>query len=239
MKVGSITGCLLVVVLLKTAAFASDAGTQNVEELLDALELFQSFPYVVAVRDINPDSTFKCLTATRTEVKPEVPSVEYVWSFNAEEGQDRKEATLLFEPGSTPEATTTIVNSDTSNPEISRFLYTDYETCAILDMNSFGHQCILWTTDEAKNDVPPRSKPPGRHHKRFHQELRKGHEVTEVAWRNILMALPRRRPAAAAKQTVHRIGEVNAPYEAKGTLALGPKYCNHPKLDKTETLALV
>ncbi|KAL1425603.1 hypothetical protein MTO96_019031 [Rhipicephalus appendiculatus] len=62
----------------------------------------------------------------------------------------------------------------------------------------------------------------------------------EFAWRNVLVALLKRRPTALARQNVHLIGEVHVPDEASwSTLSFGPKYCNRPKLDKTGMLALV
>ncbi|KAK8765244.1 hypothetical protein V5799_032146 [Amblyomma americanum] len=47
----------------------------------------------------------------------------------------------------------TEMKKDYSHPEISRFLYTDYKICGVLETHFFGYQCTLFVVRESKESV--------------------------------------------------------------------------------------
>ncbi|KAH7946659.1 hypothetical protein HPB52_003093 [Rhipicephalus sanguineus] len=45
-----------------------------------------------------------------------------------------------------------VVRDDTV--EVARFRYTDYKTCAVLEMPHFGDQCTLWVNEGVQDSIP-------------------------------------------------------------------------------------
>ncbi|KAH9382155.1 hypothetical protein HPB48_018842 [Haemaphysalis longicornis] len=84
-----------------------------------------------------------------------------------------------------------------------------------------------------------REAPPGGGHQRFHRDLRTATQLAEFLWLKVLASLPRKPPPARPSQKVHLVGTSDLPGPAKKVLSLGPKFCEHPSLDRTELLSLV
>lgn len=76
--------------------------------------------------------------------------------------------------------------------------------------------------------------------KKFIEDLRLASQTADFLWGNILVQLPRsKRRNYVPGQDVLVLGEASIPNNVADLLRLGPKYCEHPDLDKTELLSLV
>ncbi|KAH9364688.1 hypothetical protein HPB48_022917 [Haemaphysalis longicornis] len=84
-----------------------------------------------------------------------------------------------------------------------------------------------------------REAPPGGGPQRFLRDLRTASQVAEFVWLKVLASLPRKPHPVCPSQKVHLVGAPDLPREAEKVLSLGPKFCEHPRLDKTELLSLV
>ncbi|KAH6927528.1 hypothetical protein HPB50_005545 [Hyalomma asiaticum] len=74
--------------------------------------VFEHLPYDAAVRDVNRDLKFQCLSANRTEFVAEAPSATYVWSLNAGENKPREHTALLYTAGDAPDKFFTMIASE-------------------------------------------------------------------------------------------------------------------------------
>ncbi|KAK8780850.1 hypothetical protein V5799_017808, partial [Amblyomma americanum] len=128
---------------------------KNLHFVCFGLQMFSGLIDMVAVRDVNPDPMFKCLTARRIQFDAEAPSATYLWFLHAAEDKETERVAFHFTPGNTSGTTRAIVDSDTSHPVVARFPYTDYSSCGVLEQNYFGYQCTLWVSDEAKDSISP------------------------------------------------------------------------------------
>ncbi|XP_077513206.1 uncharacterized protein LOC144124433 [Amblyomma americanum] len=82
--------------------------------------------------------------------------------------------------------------------------------------------------------------PPEQGNRRFSQDLRVASQTAEFMWRQVLPRLPRRKaPPTSPQQDVVMLGNASVPPKVNNLLVLGPKYCEHPRLDKTQLLSLV
>uniref|UniRef100_G3MQ08 Lipocalin/cytosolic fatty-acid binding domain-containing protein n=1 Tax=Amblyomma maculatum TaxID=34609 RepID=G3MQ08_AMBMU len=141
-------------ILLSSApANASPARNDVQADTPDALEMMAAVEYAVAIRDTNENPAFKCLTAKRSNFDAKASSATYVWSLNAGEGEKRKNATFQYVPGDSPNTARVVVNSDTIHPDVVSYPYTDFKSCAVMEVNFRGHHCMLWALDEAKDSV--------------------------------------------------------------------------------------
>ncbi|XP_077502011.1 uncharacterized protein LOC144113013 [Amblyomma americanum] len=82
--------------------------------------------------------------------------------------------------------------------------------------------------------------PPEQGNRRFSQDLRVASQTAEFMWRQVLPRLPRRKaPPTSPQQDVVVLGNASVPLKVNNLLVLGPQYCEHPRLDKTQLLSLV
>ncbi|KAH7946880.1 hypothetical protein HPB52_005642 [Rhipicephalus sanguineus] len=81
--------------------------------------------------------------------------------------------------------------------------------------------------------------PPGRHLRRFSQEMRTVTQATEFFWKLTLATLPKKRKAESSEPCVKKIGDVNVPKFVEDVLGAGPKFSVAPRPDKTELLGMV
>uniref|UniRef100_G3MQ64 Lipocalin/cytosolic fatty-acid binding domain-containing protein n=1 Tax=Amblyomma maculatum TaxID=34609 RepID=G3MQ64_AMBMU len=145
---------VLCLCLATTPVFTSQECNQPGSEVPDAFKIFSQFLDVAAVLDTNANPIFKCLTATRISFDEEIPEATYRWTLNVHGSDEMKYPLVHYTPASTPDTVHTVINSDTSHSTISRFLYTDCETCAILQAQSFGPQCTLWVRPDLRDSIP-------------------------------------------------------------------------------------
>ncbi|XP_049517582.1 uncharacterized protein LOC119441791 [Dermacentor silvarum] len=118
-------------------------------------QVFEKHPYGVAILDTDSDGDLDCLTAIRTKFDKDGPTADYVWVLKGLKGHVKKNITFHFQEGDAPDkAFFTVDDADGQKVE-TRAIYADYQTCAVLEMPYNGYpQCILWATDEVKDNVP-------------------------------------------------------------------------------------
>ncbi|KAH6927527.1 hypothetical protein HPB50_005544 [Hyalomma asiaticum] len=116
--------------------------------------IFESFPYGVAIVQTDDDSKFECLTALRKDIDHEAKKATYVWSLGNGDGQKRKHEAFHHTVGATPDATNFTVGKNSDKVEVGYFRYTDYKTCAVMELEHYGEQCILWVAKEVETSVP-------------------------------------------------------------------------------------
>ncbi|KAH7951320.1 hypothetical protein HPB52_007884 [Rhipicephalus sanguineus] len=76
--------------------------------------------------------------------------------------------------------------------------------------------------------------------KRFLEDLRLASQTADFLWGNLVVRLPRsRRQYPEHGKDVKVLGDASIPKNVADLLKLGPKFCEHPALDKTELLGLV
>ncbi|KAH7955438.1 hypothetical protein HPB52_000882 [Rhipicephalus sanguineus] len=76
--------------------------------------------------------------------------------------------------------------------------------------------------------------------KKFLQDLRLASQTADFLWGNVIVQLPRNKHRSPGQgQEVKVLGDASIPKNVADLLKLGPKFCEHPDLDKTELLSLV
>uniref|UniRef100_A0A131Z1L6 Lipocalin n=1 Tax=Rhipicephalus appendiculatus TaxID=34631 RepID=A0A131Z1L6_RHIAP len=123
-------------------------------ETPDTFKVFDGFEHAIAITDIDNDSILDCLSAYRTAYDPEAHTATYVWSLASPDGnKSRQHASLHFKAGDTPDTVKFTVGSD-DTVEVARFRFTDYKTCAVVELPHFGDQCTLWVNDGVQDHIP-------------------------------------------------------------------------------------
>ncbi|KAH7939524.1 hypothetical protein HPB52_013485 [Rhipicephalus sanguineus] len=75
--------------------------------------------------------------------------------------------------------------------------------------------------------------------KKFLQDLRLASQTADFLWGNVIVQLPRNKHRSPGQgQEVKVLGDASIPKNVADLLKLGPKFCEHPDLDKTELLSL-
>ncbi|KAH7941411.1 hypothetical protein HPB49_013390 [Dermacentor silvarum] len=72
--------------------------------------LFAAFPHAVAVFTSNNHTSFKCLSAKRTQFDPATGTATYVWHLKAHSGHKRKDVAFNLAPGDTPDTSVYYLN---------------------------------------------------------------------------------------------------------------------------------
>uniref|UniRef100_L7LT63 Putative group ii salivary lipocalin n=1 Tax=Rhipicephalus pulchellus TaxID=72859 RepID=L7LT63_RHIPC len=98
--------------LLSASARSFWKHHQHQHETLDAFKILSVNGSSVALRDVNQDPMFKCLTATFIDFDRDVPSATYQWSLNAGENAPRKNVTLHYTKGPSVDSATLVVDSE-------------------------------------------------------------------------------------------------------------------------------
>ncbi|XP_054922921.1 uncharacterized protein [Dermacentor andersoni] len=122
-------------------------------DIADSFQVFENFPYTVAISDSDNDTVFECVAANRTEIDPEAHTATFVWLFQGNENSPKQNIPFYVKAEEEPGTFSFSVGRDPTVRE-GRYYYTDYKTCVVLDMEYHGHQCILWTQKEVKDAVP-------------------------------------------------------------------------------------
>ncbi|XP_075750532.1 uncharacterized protein LOC119173359 isoform X2 [Rhipicephalus microplus] len=76
----------------------------------------------------------------------------------------KKQVTVKYTGGDTPDAIITMVDSDPSTRKEGHVIYSDYKNCGISVMESLGHQCTLWVAYKNRYSYPESCK-------RMHRKL--------------------------------------------------------------------
>ncbi|KAL1486469.1 hypothetical protein MTO96_031371, partial [Rhipicephalus appendiculatus] len=115
--------------------------------------VFQSFPYVLSLSDSDNDTIFECMEANRTEFDPVAKTATFVWIFRPPGSSNKIYVPLPQRVGNEPGTIEFRIPGDPTVRE-GRLYYTDYDTCAVLDMEILGHQCALWVRRDTVQSLP-------------------------------------------------------------------------------------
>uniref|UniRef100_A0A131YR96 Lipocalin n=1 Tax=Rhipicephalus appendiculatus TaxID=34631 RepID=A0A131YR96_RHIAP len=159
---GCVSACALVIALSSARAQGGDPPSQGVP---DTFKVFADHEHAIAMLDVDQDGDLDCLTATRTEFNKDIPSATYVWQLGGLNGKEKNQVTFHFKAGPTPDQAIFTQDGTDGSEHIVKTVYTDYETCALFQFPYGGRQeCMLWVTDEAKNNVPQKCVDQFRQH---------------------------------------------------------------------------
>ncbi|KAL1473489.1 hypothetical protein MTO96_022064 [Rhipicephalus appendiculatus] len=142
------------VVVLVAYLQLSLAVSNESNDIIDSFEVFEKFPFAIAISDVNNDTTYECLTAKRAWFDKDAKKGEYIWQLRGHKGKPKKTVSFYVAEGNSPDTFTYMDGSDDATPELGKFYYSDYKSCGVLEMSYNGPQCILWVAEECK-DSPP------------------------------------------------------------------------------------
>uniref|UniRef100_A0A023GAC0 Putative lipocalin-5 1 n=1 Tax=Amblyomma triste TaxID=251400 RepID=A0A023GAC0_AMBTT len=147
----------LIAVCIWLSAFrlASCEGEDQNPDIVDAFKVYESFPYVLALYDIDNDGDLDCLNAVRTDLEKEPRSATYTLSLKDKDLQNIRIYTYYLTPGPTPDTTVVIIDNDYEHPLTNRIAYTDYEKCSVMEFPINQREvCVMWVRDSVKDEVP-------------------------------------------------------------------------------------
>ncbi|XP_054932000.1 uncharacterized protein [Dermacentor andersoni] len=131
-----------------------DSNTET-KDVVDIMKLFKKHSSGVAILDTDNDGDLDCVTAVRTKYDDDGPTADYVWLLKGLNGHVKKNITYHFEKGDAPDKAFVTIDDDDGQMQEARALYDDYQTCAVLEFPyKRNPRCMLWTTDEVKDNVP-------------------------------------------------------------------------------------
>nr|XP_037275063.1 uncharacterized protein LOC119167651 [Rhipicephalus microplus] len=135
---------------------ATVTGTQNqLPDGVDSFRMIGAFPNVVAVYTSTNDSSFKCLSATRTNYDSEAKTASYVWPLRGHGGTERRNVTFIITPGEVRNQTKYFVDDDNSRVYTGYHHYTDYQNCMVMTIKYRDHDhCLLWVKRSVAHAVP-------------------------------------------------------------------------------------
>ncbi|XP_049527608.1 uncharacterized protein LOC125947239 [Dermacentor silvarum] len=120
-----------------------------------SVKLFAAFPHAVAVFTSNNHTSFKCLSAKRTQFDPATGTATYVWHLKAHSGHKRKDVAFNLAPGDTPDTSVYYLNDDKAHQYKAYYGFTDYKTCVVLKVPYDNHEhCMLWVRRAVVHNVP-------------------------------------------------------------------------------------
>ncbi|XP_075538243.1 uncharacterized protein LOC142572779 [Dermacentor variabilis] len=170
---------IVVVACICIFSFASlpvfgDSNTEVPQDgVADIMKVFEKHPYGVAILDTDNDGDLDCLTAVRTKFDKDGPSADYVWLLKGLNGHVKTNITVHFEKGDAPDKAFVTIDDDDGPQQEARAIYADFQTCAVMEIPYNGNpQCMLWTTDEVKDNVPDKCT----------EQFRKNCDVEVVAY---------------------------------------------------------
>ncbi|KAH6938105.1 hypothetical protein HPB50_006782 [Hyalomma asiaticum] len=139
---------------LSIASAAGKAAHKLHRNVTDTFELFAHFPYVVLEYTSGDDPEFQCLTNKRVQLDMEKKTSTYVWMFKGHGGSEKKDVTLNLRAGDSPDKVIFTLDNDQDNSYMAHFVYTDYDSCVIVEIPYDGDQCQLWVAAEYKYNIP-------------------------------------------------------------------------------------
>nr|XP_037275064.1 uncharacterized protein LOC119167652 isoform X1 [Rhipicephalus microplus] len=124
-------------------------------ERVDTFRTIAAFQEVVAISTSTNDTSFKCLSAIRTEYDPEAKTATYVWRLRGQGGTERRNVTFTITAGTTSNQANYIVDADNTTVYTGYTHYTDFQNCLITTITYRDHDhCLLWVQRSVANDIP-------------------------------------------------------------------------------------
>ncbi|XP_077540093.1 uncharacterized protein LOC144152630 [Haemaphysalis longicornis] len=122
------------------------------EDNPDVFLLMANFPSMVSIFDANNDGMLDCLAAYRTSFNQDAGSAEYIWMFPLP-GNPAPQALKVHGQAEDGGKLLRKLDGD-STVYVGKFLYTDYQSCGIEELDFWGHHCILWSDMVTKDSLP-------------------------------------------------------------------------------------
>ncbi|KAL3244549.1 hypothetical protein MRX96_047181 [Rhipicephalus microplus] len=137
------------------AAVTADSESEPPDDARNLFKVFATHPSGFAMLDADNDGDLDCMMAVRTNYEESGPSAEYVWILKGLNGHPKKNITVHFDKGDTPDKAVVTVDNAQDHKLQARAIYADFHSCAVLDIPYNGKpRCLLWVTDEAKDNIP-------------------------------------------------------------------------------------
>uniref|UniRef100_A0A034WXN5 Lipocalin 26 n=1 Tax=Rhipicephalus microplus TaxID=6941 RepID=A0A034WXN5_RHIMP len=131
-----------------------DLQTRSENNGLDFFKVIQIHPNGVAILDTDEDGDLECLKAVRTKFE-EGQAADYVWILKGLHGRPKRNITVHFKKADQPDRAIVAIDDDEDWKQESRLIYADYKNCAVVEIPyNDNTQCMLWTSEEAKDNVP-------------------------------------------------------------------------------------
>ncbi|KAL3206920.1 hypothetical protein MRX96_039822 [Rhipicephalus microplus] len=118
--------------LLVISARENEASEIQRREVPDAFKIYVHLDDVLAVSDINADGVLECVEAVRTEYQTQPKVATYLFLLKGHHGTEKKNVSVHIIPGTTPDKITIYFDNNNEQKFEAQYLYTDYETCAIV-----------------------------------------------------------------------------------------------------------
>ncbi|KAL1445227.1 hypothetical protein MTO96_029289 [Rhipicephalus appendiculatus] len=79
---------------------------------------------------------------------------EYVWLLRGHKKNAKRTIPFYVAEGDSPDTFRFMEGSEDAPAKVGKFYYTDYKSCAVMDMPYKGRQCILWAEETKKDELP-------------------------------------------------------------------------------------
>ncbi|XP_037280916.2 uncharacterized protein LOC119174196 isoform X1 [Rhipicephalus microplus] len=140
--------------LLVIFARENEASEIQRREVLDAFKIYAHLDDVLAVSDINADGVLECVEAVRTEYQTQPKVATYLFLLKGHHGTEKKNVSVHIIPGTTPDKITIYFDNNNEQKFEAQYLYTDYETCAIVKGPYGVERCLLLVSKDKADNVP-------------------------------------------------------------------------------------
>ncbi|XP_077513054.1 uncharacterized protein LOC144124292 [Amblyomma americanum] len=119
-------------------------------ETAEVGKVFESFPHLIAMFDIDKDGDLDCVSAVGTDYDSSVPRLTYVWMFPGVNGHEPRNISYVVVPGPSPDTFRFWDKNGDGTVQTGRYVYTDYKECLIIDFYDMK-ECMLWTSWDVKD----------------------------------------------------------------------------------------
>ncbi|KAL1476929.1 hypothetical protein MTO96_036141 [Rhipicephalus appendiculatus] len=123
---------------------ATATPTRNLQrERVDTFRTIAAFPKAVAISTSTNDTSFKCMSAVRTNYDAEAKTASYVWLLRGQGGNQRRNVTFTITAGTIPDQANYTVDGDNSRVYTGYTHYTDFQNCLITTITYRDHDRII------------------------------------------------------------------------------------------------
>ncbi|KAL1482283.1 hypothetical protein MTO96_033897 [Rhipicephalus appendiculatus] len=148
--------CLKLAIGVLVFGLATATPTHNLQrERVDTFRTIGAFPRVVAISTSTNDTSFKCLSAVRTNYDAEAKTASYVWLLRGHGGTQRRNVTFTITAADVPDQAKYFVDADNTTVYTGYTHYTDLQNCLITTVTYRDHDhCLLWVKRSVAHAVP-------------------------------------------------------------------------------------
>ncbi|KAH6926773.1 hypothetical protein HPB50_022158 [Hyalomma asiaticum] len=121
--------------------------------------MLEAFPQAVSIYTSTNDTDLLCVTWNHTYLDLGLKKATFVWDLKGHRGSVKRNVTFDVEEGEAPDLLTYYIDNDRTQPLTGRCIYSDYDTCAVINLSFLGHdQCMLWVKPSVVHRVPRRCR---------------------------------------------------------------------------------